>query len=80
MKSKLLKHVFPPKKSPYYQKLEATNNEMNQEIAHIKPPKCSNLWKRELKAPEGLQEGDDIVIINAYKVGAVIVTMGVPIT
>ena len=53
---------------------------MNQEIAHIKPPKCSNLWKRELKAPAGLQEGDDIVIINAYKVGAVVVIMGVPIT
>ena len=50
---------------------EATNNEINEEIAHIKPPKYSNLLKGEQKALEGLQERDDIVIINSAKGGAV---------
>ena len=27
--------------------IEATNNEINEEIAHMKPPKCSNLSKGE---------------------------------
>ena len=30
--------------------IEATNNEINEEIAHIKPPKYSNLSRGEQKA------------------------------
>ena len=50
--------------------IEATNNEINEEIAHIKPPRYSNLSKREQKALEDQQERDDIVIVNADKGGA----------
>ena len=32
--------------------IEATNNELNEEIAHIKPPKYSNFSKRE-QTPAG---------------------------
>ena len=32
--------------------IEATNNEINEEIAHIKPPKYSNFSKRE-QTPAG---------------------------
>ena len=53
--------------------IEATNNEINKEIAHIKSPKYSNLSKREQKALEDLQERDNIVIVNADKGRAVIV-------
>ena len=53
--------------------IEATNNEINKEIAHIKPPKYSNLSKLEQEALEDLQEKDDIVIVNADKGGAVII-------
>ena len=51
--------------------MEATNNQINEEIAHIKLPKYSNLLKGEQKALEDLQEGDDIVIADADKGEAV---------
>ena len=44
--------------------VEATNSEINGEIAHIKPPKSSNLLKGEQKALEDLRERDDVVIVN----------------
>ena len=53
--------------------IEATNNEINKEIAHIKSPKYSNLSKGEQKALEDLQERDNIVIVNVDKGRAVIV-------
>ena len=59
--------------------IEATNNETNAEMTHIRPPKYSNLSKGEQKALEDLQERNDIVIVNAYKGGAVVI-MDVPIT
>ena len=34
--------------------VEATKNEINKEIVHIKPPKYSNLSKGELKARHDL--------------------------
>ena len=37
----------------------ATNNKINKEIAHIKPPKYSNLSKGEQEALENLQERDE---------------------
>ena len=63
-----------PKKRPYHTIetfIEATNNEINEEIAHIKLPKYSNLSKGEQEALEDPQERDDIVIVNADKGGAV---------
>ena len=53
--------------------IEATNNEVNQEIAHIKPPKYLNPSKEEQKAREDLQERDDIVIVNADKRKTVVI-------
>ena len=53
--------------------IEATNNEINEEIAHIKPPIYSNLSKGEQKALEALKERDDIVIVNAKKGGVVVI-------
>ena len=53
--------------------IEATNNEINKEIAYIKSPKYSNLSKGEQKALVDLQERDNIVIVNADKGKAVIV-------
>ena len=53
--------------------IEAMNNEINDEIAHVKRPKYSNLSKGEQKALEDLQERDDIVIVNADKGGAVVI-------
>ena len=49
--------------------MESTNNEINEEIAHIKPPKHSNFSKGEQKALDDLQERDDIVIVIADKGG-----------
>ena len=51
--------------------IEATNNEIREEITHIKPSNYSILSKREQKALDDLQERDDIVIVNAVKGGAV---------
>ena len=56
--------------------IEATNNEINEEIVHIKPPIYSNLSKGEQEALEDLQEKDDMVFANADKGGAVVI-MGV---
>ena len=53
--------------------IEATNNEVNEDIAHIKQPKYSNLSKGEQRALEDLQEKDDIVIVNVDKGGAVFI-------
>ena len=53
--------------------IEATNTEINEEIAHIKRPKYSNLSKGEQKALEDLQEKDDILTVNADKGGAVVI-------
>ena len=53
--------------------IEATNNEINEEIAHMKPPKYSNLSKGEKKPLEDLQERDDIVIVYDDKGGAVVI-------
>ena len=53
--------------------IEATNTEINEEMAHIKRPKYSNLSKGEQKALEDLQEKDDIVTVNADKGGAVVI-------
>ena len=53
--------------------IEATNNEINEEIAHIKPSKYSNLSRGEQKALWDLQERDDVVIVNADKVVAVVI-------
>ena len=53
--------------------IEATNNEINKEIAYIKSPKYSNLSKGEQKALVDLQERDNIVIVNADKGKAAIV-------
>ena len=55
---------------------EVTNNEVNEEIVHIKPPKYSHLSKEEQKALEDLQERDNIVIVNANKGGAVVIMEG----
>ena len=55
---------------------EVTNNEINEEIVHIKPPKYSNLSKGEQKALEDLQERDNIVIVNANKGGAAVIMEG----
>ena len=52
--------------------MEASNNEINEKIAHIKPPKYSNLSKGKQKALASQQEKDDITIANAYKGGAVV--------
>ena len=49
------------------------NNEINEEIAYIKPPKYSNLSNGEQKALEHLQERDDIVIVNVDKRRAVVI-------
>ena len=63
-----------PEKPPTIETfIEAANNEINKEIAHMKPPKYSNLSKGEQKALEDLQERDDIVIVNADKAGAVVI-------
>ena len=43
--------------------IKATNNEINEEIAHIKLLKYSNLSKWQQKALEDLQEREDIVIV-----------------
>ena len=51
--------------------IEATNIEINEEIARVKPPIYSNLLKEEQKALEGLQERDDIAIVKADKGGTV---------
>ena len=53
--------------------IEATNNEVNEDIAHIKQPKYSNLSKGEQRALENLQEKDDIEIVNVDKGGAVFI-------
>ena len=53
--------------------IEAIDNKINEEVAHIKPPKYSNLSKEKQKALEDLLERDDIVIVNADKGGAVVI-------
>ena len=53
--------------------IEAIDNKINEEVAHIKPPKYSNLSKEKQKAVEDLLERDDIVIVNADKGGAVVI-------
>ena len=72
LENPLIKHGYPERRHHTIETIiEATNNEINEEIAHIKPPKYSNLLKGEQKALEDLQERDDIVIINSAKGGAV---------
>ena len=40
----LTKHGYPPRKDNTIERfIKATNNEINREIVHIKPPKYSNL-------------------------------------
>ena len=74
LENRLIKHGFPPKNHHTIEAfIEATNNEINEEIAHIKPPKYSNLSKGEQNALEDLQERDDIVIVNVDKGGAVVI-------
>ena len=41
----------------------ATNNKINKEIAHIKPPKYSNLSKGEQEVLENLQERDERTVV-----------------
>ena len=50
--------------------IAATNNEINEEIAHIKPPKSSNFSEGEPKALEDLQERDHVATVYANKGGA----------
>ena len=75
LQNRLIKHGFHPKNHHTIEAfIEATNNEINEEIAHTKPPKYSNLSKGEQNALEDLQERDDIVIVNVDKGGAVVIT------
>lgn len=53
--------------------IEATNNEINGEIAHIKPREYSNLSKGKQKALQDIQGRGDIVIANVDKGGAVVI-------
>ena len=53
--------------------IEATNIEINEKIAHIKPPKYSNLSKGEQRALEDLEERDDIAIFNVNKGGVAVI-------
>ena len=53
--------------------IEAIDNKINEEVAHIKPPKYLNLSKEKQKALEDLLERDDIVTVNADKGGAVVI-------
>ena len=72
LKNPLVKHGCPTKATILLKHLQKlTNNQINEEIAHIKLPKYSNLLKGEQKALEDLQEGDDIVIADADKGEAV---------
>ena len=48
--------------------IEALNNEINKEIAHIKPPKYSNLSKGEQAALEDLQERNDIAGLDKFNI------------
>ena len=41
--------------------IEATNNEIKEEIGYAKPPKYSNLSKQEQKSLADLEERHDIV-------------------
>ena len=53
--------------------IEATDNEISKEVAHIKPPKYSNLSKGEQEPLKDLQERYDIVIVNTDKGGGVLI-------
>ena len=53
--------------------LLSTNNEINEEIAHIRPTKYSNLLEGEHKSLDDLEQRDDIVIVNAHKGRAVVI-------
>ena len=74
LENQLKKYGFSPKKHHTIETfIETRNNEINEEIAHIKPPEYSNLSKVEQKSLEDLQEKDDIVIVNGDKGGAVVI-------
>ena len=74
LENQLKKYGLPPKKHHTIETfIETRNNEINEEIAHIKPPEYSNLSKVEQKSLEDLQERDDIVIVNGDKGGAVVI-------
>ena len=53
--------------------IEATRNEINNEIIKTKRPNYSNLSVKEQKALQELQSRDDIVITEAEKGGAVVI-------
>ena len=53
--------------------IEATRNEINNEIEKTKRPNYSNLSIKEQKALQELQSREDIVITNADKDGAVVI-------
>ena len=53
--------------------LEATRNEINNEIEKTKRPNYSNLSAKEQKALQELQSRDDIVITDVDKGGAVVI-------
>ena len=53
--------------------IEATRNEINNEIKNMKRPNYSNLSVKEQKALQELQSRDDIVITEADKGGAVVI-------
>ena len=53
--------------------IEATNNEINEEIVHIKTREYSNLSKGKQKAVQDVQGRGDIVIVNVDKGGAVVI-------
>ena len=74
LENQLIKHDYHPKNHYTIETfIEAADNQINEEIAHIKPPKYSNLSKGEQKALQDLQERDDIVIVNVHKRGAVVI-------
>ena len=69
----MIKYGFPQKVTILLKHLEAKNNEINEKIAHIKPPNYSNLLNGEQKALEYLQEKHDTAIVNADEGGAVVI-------
>ena len=74
LENQLIKHDYHPKNHYTIETfIEAADNQINEEITHIKPPKYSNLSKGEQKALQDLQERDDIVIVNVHKRGAVVI-------
>ena len=53
--------------------IEATRNEINNEIEKMKRPNYSNLSVKEQKALQELESGDDIVITEADKDGVAVI-------